>query len=233
MAAYDKYDTKIEYWLDYYEGRINLSLSQVNMQLRSAQERKRSQEFEFKLYLYIMLAVLVMLPVSFALGMSGMPLMILGGILMLAEIFAIVFVIPLCIYKLVKGMVCRVINDKDNSLGDYIVQKYHVPRLSGEIMACQIHIGRYKEYVSEISDWRELLHKGTFEMDENELRERMEKIDFEPKIEISSDNNYKLRHLIQKITISIIVVVFGIILWLGVNGYISYYLFFLDVWRSM
>lgn len=233
MAAYDKYDSTIEYWLDYYEERINLSLSRINMQLRSAQERKRSQEFEFKLYLYIMIAVLVMLPVSFACGMAGLPLAIIGCILVIAEMLAIVFVVPLCIYKLVKGMVCRIINDKDNSLGDYIAQKYQVPRLTGEIMACQVHIGRYKEYMSRISDWREMLHGGTFEMGENELKERMEKIDYEPKIEISSDNNYKLRHLIKKITISLLIVVFGILFWLGANGYISYYLFFLDVWRSV
>ncbi len=229
-----QYDEKAVYWLDYYEDKIGLALKEVEMQLKHAQDRKREQEFEMKLFGSIFLGIIVLLPIALALPMSGvLPFVILGGLLVIAEIFAIALVGPICIYKVIKGVVSKVINDKENSLGDWIVRKYHVPRITGEIQACQIYVGRYKEQLANIASWREMLEQSTFDMDETEIKNRMEKVNLDPKIETASANNYRLKRLVNRTTITVSVLFFAVILILGVKGYLAYYNWWLAFWESV
>lgn len=233
LASY-KYDSKITYWLDYYEERTEFALTEMESHLKYAQKRKDEQEFELKLFGGILLGIILFLPISLALPMSGVfPLVILGGVLVLIEIFAIVFVIPICIYKIIRSFVSKVINDKDNSLGDWLVQRYHVPRLTAEIQACQTYVGRYKEQLANIASWREMLEQGSFEMEETELKNHMEKINLDPKIETASENSYDLKRLITRTTIAIVAVVFVILLALIFKGYMSYYNWFLSFWKNV
>lgn len=229
-----KYDSNISYWLDYYEEQIEFACTKVNMQLRSAQERKREQEFEFKLYAGIMLVMIVLLPLVFALPMTKiLPFMILGGLLAIVEIVAFVLVMPVCVYKIIQGYVSKIINDNENSLGDRIVQKYQLPRLTGEIQACQIHVGRYKEQLANIKAWREMLEEDKLDVEESEIRNRLEKVNLEPDIEVASPNNGKLKRMIRRITVMVAVIIFGLLFGLIVKGYIDYYNFFLDFWRKV
>lgn len=233
-AANYQYDTGVRYWLDYYEDRIGFALKEVEMQLKHAKERKKGLEFELKLFAGIFLGIIILLPIVLALPMSGvLPLMIIGGVLVCVEILAIVFVVPFCFYKMIKGIVSKVINDKDNELGDWIVQKYHVPRLTGEIQACQIHVGRYKEQLANIASWREILEQGSFDMDETELKNRMEKVNLEPKIETALVNSFRLKKLINRITIAVAILFFALVFVLCVMGYAAYYEWWLAVWQSV
>lgn len=233
LASY-KYDTKIKYWLDYYEDRIGFALKEVELQLKHAQERKGEQEFELKLYVIIALVIVVLLPIALVMPLTGVfPLMVLGGILIVAELFGITIVIPICVYKIVKGIVSKVINDKDNMFGDWIVQRYHVPRLTGEIQACQIYVGRYKEQLTNIKEWREMLERGSFDIEESELRNKLEQVNLDPKIEIALQWNYKLKKLISSTTIVIVAIIYALALCLAVKGYISFYNWFLEAWRSV
>ena len=229
-----KYDDGAAYWLDYYEDKIGFALTEVEAQLRHAQKRKQEQEFELRLFGGIFLGIFGFLPIALALPMSGVfPLMLIGGVLVIIEILAIALVIPVCIYKIIKSLVSKVINDKDNELGDWIVQKYQVPRITGEIAACQIFVGRYKEHLANIASWRKMLEQGSFEMDAEEIKNRMEKVNLDPKIETASQGNYKLKRLINRITIAVVAVLFAIIIALVVKGYIAYYNWFLSFWESV
>lgn len=229
-----KYDNDIGYWLDYYEERISFALTEVEMQRKHAKERKREQEFELRLFAGIMLGIVVLLPISLALPMSGvLPLMIIGGILVIIEIFAIAIVMPICIYKVIKGIISKLINDKDSALGDWLVQRYHVPRLTGEIQACQIYVGRYKEHLANIVSWREMLGQGSSDMDVAEIKNRMEKVNLDPQIETATKNHYRLKKLINRTTFAVAAVLFAIIYVLVTKGYVAYYDWWLAVWEQV
>lgn len=229
-----QYAEDAAYWFDYYENKIGFALTEVEMQLKHAQERKREQEFELRLFAGIMLGIIVLLPISLALPMSGvLPLMLIGGVLVIIEIFAIAIVMPICIYKVIKGIISKLINDKDSALGDWLVQRYHVPRMTGEIQACQIYVGRYKEHLANIASWREMLGQGSFDMDVAEIKDRMEKVNLNPQIETATKNHYRLKKLINRTTFVVAAVLFVIIFVLVTKGYVAYYEWWLAVWESV
>lgn len=228
-----QYEGSAAYWLDYYADRIGFALTEMEAQLKHAQKRKEEQEFELKLFVGIFLGIFGFLPICLAMPMSGVLLfVILGGVLVSVEILAIALVVPVCIYKIINGIVSKLVNDKDSRFGDWIVKRYQVPRLTGEIQACQIYVGRYKEHLANIASWREMLEQGNFDMDESEIKNRMEKVNLDPKIEIASKNHYRLKHVINRITIMVAVAIFALIICLVVKGYIAYYNWFLSVWQQ-
>ncbi|MBQ8528029.1 MAG: hypothetical protein IJ429_06100 [Lachnospiraceae bacterium] len=229
-----QYDDNAAYWINYYEDKIGYALAEVEAHLKHAQERKKEQDFELKLYGGIFLGIFGFLPISLALPMSRvLPFVILGGVLVIIELFAIFTVIPVCIYKLINCLVSKLVNDKDSAIGNWLVQRYNVPRLTGEIQACQIYVGRYKGHLTNIASWREMLEQGSFDMDIEEIKSRMEKVNLDPQIETASKNHYRLKRLINRITIVTATVIFTIILCLIVKGYMSYYNWFLSFWKSV
>ena len=229
-----KYDDKVSYWLDYYEGKIGYALAEVEAQLKYAQERKTELDFEMKLFGGIFLGVFGLLPIILALPMTGiLPLMIIGGVLVIVEILAIAIVIPVCIYKLINCIVRKLVNDKDSEIGNWLVQRYNVPRLTGEIQACQIYVGRYKEHLANIASWRKMHEQGSLDIDDTEIKNRMEKVDLNPKIEAATKNHYRLKRLINRITIAVAAVIFAIIIMLVLKGYFAYYHWFLSFWESV
>ena len=229
-----KYEDGAAYWLDHYEDKIGYALTEVEAQLKHAQERKREQDFDLKLFGGIFIGIFALLPILLAMPMSGvLPLMILGGVLVIIEIFAIAIVIPVCIYKIINSIVSKLVNDKDSVIGGWLVQRYNVPRLTGEIQACQIYVGRYKEHLANIASWREMLENGSFDMDVEEIKNRMEKVNLDPQIETASKNHYRLKRLINRITIAVAIVIFAILIALLVKGYVAYYNWFLSFWESV
>jgi len=233
-AARYQYDNGIKYWLDYYEDQLTFALRKVEMQLKKAKERKNELEFELKFYVWVAAGMLGLLPIALALPMTKvLPLMILGGLLVIALILAFVFVMPVCVYKVIQGYVSKVINDIENSLGEWIVQKYQVPRLTGEIQACQIYVGRYKQHLANIASWNEMLEQGALDIDESEIKNRMETVDLDPDIEVASSSHYRLKKLIKRVTFLTSVVIFSLLFLLLVKGYIGYYNLFKQLWQSM
>jgi hypothetical protein len=159
--------------------------------------------------------------------------MIIGGVLVILEILAIALVIPFCIYKIINSMVSKLVNDKDSVIGNWLVQRYNVPRLTGEIQACQIYVGRYKEHLANIVSWRKMLEEGSFDMDVAEIKNRLEKVNLDPQIEAATKNHYRLKRLTNRITIVVAAVIFTIIIALVFKGYLAYYHWFLSFWESV
>ena len=229
-----KYEDGAAYWLDYYEDKIGFALTEVEAQLKHAQKRKEEQDFELKLFGGIFLGIFGFLPICLAMPMSGvLPFVIIGGVLVSVEILAIAIVIPVCIYKIINSVVSKLVNDKDSQIGNWLVQRYHVPRLTGEIQACQIYVGRYKEHLANIASWKEMLEQGSFDMDVEEIKNRMEKVNLDLQIEAATKNHYGLKKLINRITIVTAAVIFAIIFALIVKGYMAYYHWFLSFWESV
>ena len=228
-----KYDKEATYWLDYYEDKIGFALTEVEMQYRHAKERKKELDFEWKLFGGLFLGMFLLLPIALAMPMSGvLPLVIIGAVLVIIEIWAIAVVGPICLYKVIKCLVSKAINDIDNPLGAFLVQKYQVPRLSGEIQACQIYVGRYKECLTNIASWREMVENGSFDMEISELKNRMEKVNLEPKIEAATANSYKLKRLVNRTTIVVAVIFFLLVFVLITKGYLAYYHWWLSFWQG-
>jgi len=229
-----KYEDGAAYWLDYYEDKIGYAMTEVEMQLKNAQKRKSEMDFELKLFGGIILGIFGFLPICLALPMTGVfPLMIIGGVLVIVEILAIALVIPFCIYKIINSMVGKLVNDKDSEIGNWIIQRYNVPRLTGEIQACQIYVGRYKENLANIASWRKMLEENSFDMDVEEIKNRLEKVNLDPQIEAATKNHYRLKKLINRITIVIAAVIFAIIIMVVLKGYFAYYHWFLSFWESV
>ena len=229
-----QYDNNVEYWLNHYEDEIGFALVEVEAQLKHAQERKNEQDFELKLYGGVFLGIFGLLPICLAFPMTGvLPLMIIGGVLVVIEILAIAIVIPICIYKIINSVVSKLVNDKDSEIGNWLVELYHVPRLTGEIQACQVYVGRYKAHLANIGSWREMLEQGSFDMDVEEIKNRMEKVNLDPKIEAATKSHYRLKRLINRITIAVAALIFSILICLVVKGYIAYYNWFLSFWQNV
>lgn len=149
-----EYASAFEYELHAYEEKINFAKYKVESQLKSAILRKKEEEFELKLYGGIFLAMLILFPIDFVLTMAGGIFAILGGVTMIVLVFLFIFIMPVCIYKIIKGILLWSIN-RQNTLGKWLMERYAITNCGAEIYTCQFWIGKYRLLLEDIERWKE------------------------------------------------------------------------------
>ncbi len=211
MAGRDKYSSKTEYYLDYYKEKLEFASTKVTMQLKKAVERKREQDREWKIFGGMLIGSVVLFVIAIIFGMSGVMILALpAGIFIVVGGIVFTYAMPICVYKIVRGVVLKIINDDENSLGDWIVQKYRIPRVTSEIVACQTFLNRYKLKLQQIEGWRYELHAGFLELTQQEIEDRLGEINYDPKIAVATDMNPKFKRLVRNISLIITVLLFVI-----------------------
>lgn len=198
MASY-QYKSDREYWLSYYEEQIAFARSKVQSHLKAAMSRKQEQEFELKLYCGILLGIFVLCPLGILLTMSGGLLMLVGGTILVALSFGIVFVVPVCCYKISKGLFYWIINRSERA-EQWLMQRFGIQTVQKEIQVCMVWIEKYRLLEEQIQKWRGEIDRqeaGTDEKgpDKEEMESRFEHVNFEPCIEVVSEFRGGIRKL--------------------------------------
>lgn len=146
--------------------------------------------------------------VALALTLAGGILSVIGGMVTLFCGMLYWLVLPVCLFKIVKGMVILGI-DRQNRIGKWAVRKFSLPNYTSEIQKCQEYIQRYTIVEENLEKWREDLLDGII-VDTSFVRMHMENLELEPEIPAVNHNFGKLQrfYLIASILITVILYIF-------------------------
>lgn len=221
MVKYE-YDSEFEYRMHSYEERLEFAKYQVKSQLRDAYKRRLEENREGKLWGGMMGAILLCLILSIIMSNSVSVLAIPGVLLMFASVAATMFLLPICIYKVIKCVFMWSIN-KENKFGKWLVEKCELPTQRSEIVECQNVLNRYNLLSEDIARFREERDEGMLSVEETDIYDRFEHVNYKPEIAVVSENCHKLMKFIRIVSVIVWVLLVGLILW-GVLSFASYML---------
>lgn len=209
-----EYASELEYKLHIYEDKVEFAKSRIIIQLRSAIVRKKEEEFELKMYVGIFLAIefLIALGITMSIGFLNF-LSLIGVPSLFVGIAGWVFVRPVCVYKIVKGIILYSIN-RQNRLGEWLMKKYEIPTCGSEINACQLYLNKYKLYLESIQQWKDQASEGGLVLSEGEITKQLTRMgmELEPEIGVATVMGGNLKKLMKRITTSGTVIVYAMIL---------------------
>lgn len=209
-----EYASELEYKLHIYEDKVEFAKSRIIIQLRSAIVRKKEEEFELKMYVGIFLAIefLIALGITMSIGFLNF-LSLIGVPILFVGIAGWVFVRPVCVYKIVKGIILYSIN-RQNRLGEWLMKKYEIPTCGSEINACQLYLNKYKLYLESIQQWKDQASEGGLVLSEGEIIKQLTRMgmELEPEIGVATVMGGNLKKLMKRITTSGTVIVYAMIL---------------------
>lgn len=209
-----EYASELEYKLHIYEDKVEFAKSRIIIQLRSAIVRKKEEEFELKMYVGIFLAIefLIALGITLSIGFLNF-LSLIGVPILFVGIAGWVFVRPVCVYKIVKGIILYSIN-RQNRLGEWLMKKYEIPTCGSEINACQLYLNKYKLYLESIQQWKDQASEGGLVLSEGEITKQLTRMgmELEPEIGVATVMGGNLKKLMKRITTSGTVIVYAMIL---------------------
>lgn len=209
-----EYASELEYKLHIYEDKVEFAKSRIIIQLRSAIVRKKEEEFELKMYVGIFLAIefLIALGITMSIGFLNF-LSLIGVPILFVGIAGWVFVRPVCVYKIVKGIILYSIN-RQNRLGEWLMKKYEIPTCGSEINACQLYLNKYKLYLESIQQWKDQASEEGLVLSEGEITKQLTRMEMElePEIGVATVMGGNLKKLMKRITTSGTVIVYAMIL---------------------
>lgn len=209
-----EYESELEYQLHIYEDKVDFAKCRILIQLRSAVVRKKEEEFELKMYGGIFLGIELLIALSFTMSLGlwnflafiGVPLLFVG-------IAGWLFVRPVCVYKIVKGVILYSVN-RQNSLGEWLGKRYEIHTCGTEINTCQLYLNKYNLYLEDIGLWKTKVTEGNMEFSEEQIMERLKRIEkeLEPEIGVATVMDGNLKKVLKRITIVGTVIVYALIL---------------------
>lgn len=217
-----EYGSELEYQLHIYEDKVDFAKCQILIQLRSAIVRKREEEFELKMYTAIFLAIEFLIAFSFTMSLGLWNFLALIGVpILFIGIAGWVFLRPVCVYKMVKGGILYSIN-RQNTLGEWLMKKYEIPTCGAEINSCQLYLNKYNLYLEDIQQWKNKMAEGKEELPEEQIMERLKRMDKElnPEIGVATVMDGNLKKVLKRITMVGTVVIYALILLLEFKMYL-------------
>ncbi len=230
MSAGYEYRSEFDYKLHSYEERLTFAKFQVKSQLRDAYKRRIEENREGKAWGGLMIVILVCLFLSVLMANSRSILVLPGVLLLFASVAAVLFVMPVCIYKVVKCILMWAIN-KENKLGKWLAEKCEIPTQRSEIAECQTLLNRYNLLSEDLERFREEYAEGRLSLTEREIYARYDNVDYTPGIAVISENCEKLMKFIRILTVILWVLMTALILrgvWEFAAYMISAYLYMYD-----
>ncbi len=209
-----EYASELEYQLHIYEDKVDFAKCQILIQLRSAMVRKREEEFELKMYGGIFLAIEFLIAFSFTMSLGLWNFLALIGVpILFIGIAGWVFVRPICVYKVVKGVILFSVN-RQNTLGEWLMERYEIPTCGNEINTCQLYLNKYNLYLENIEQWKTQIAEKKPGFSEEQIMEQLKRIDKElkPEIGVATIRDGNLKKVLKRITIVGTVIVYGLIL---------------------
>lgn len=230
MSTKYEYRSEFDYKLHSYEERLEFAKYQVKSQLRDAYKRRIEENREGKAWGGLMVVILVCLLIAILMSNSRSILVLPGVLLLFASVAAVLIVMPICIYKVIKCIFMWSIN-KENKLGKWLVEKCEIPTQQSEIAACQSLLNRYNLLSEDIVRFREEYAEDRLSLPEQEIYARYDNVNYKPQIAVVSENCKKLMKFIRTLTVITWVLMTALILkgiWAFAGYMIMSYLYMYD-----
>lgn len=227
-----QYSSELEYELHTYEEKINFAKYQVESQLNSAILRKKQEDFELKLYGGVLLIMIALVPVAIIFAVSDGVLVVLGVIIIFILIVFFIFIMPVCIYKSIKGILLWIVN-RQKFLGKWIMERYEIPTCGNEIYNCQIWLGKYKMMLEDIERWKEEIKEGKLLYTEEQIQNKFHQIDLEPQIQVATEQNGEVLGLTKRVTIYLLILIYSFIIGVLRNLFGEIYNSMVELFRAI
>lgn len=198
------YLSEDEYFLDNYIKKVEFARYQVAGQMESAISRQKDHAFEVKLFAGILVAVILICNMALAMTETGVALLwAMGAISVVLCYIAYIFVMPVCLFKIIKGTVILCIN-KQNAIGIWAARRFSLPLYSTEIQSCQAYLEKYRILLENLETCQESLAAGN-PLNRELLEDQINNTDLEPQIKVVYPNYGKLHGF--AVTISVIITI--------------------------
>lgn len=209
-----EFDSELEYQLHIYEDKVGFARYQILLQLRSAIIRKKEEEFELKMYAAALLGIELLIAFSFTMSLGYFNILALIGVpILFIGIAGWLFARPICVYKVVKGVILYSLN-RQNFLGKLLMDLYEIPTCGAEINACQLYLNKYNLYLGNIKHWKTQVEEGRQDFSEEQIMEHLKRMEKElhPQIGVATIRDGNLKTALKRATIVSTVIVYGLIL---------------------
>lgn len=218
-----EYATELEYQLHIYEDKVEFAKCQILIQLRSAMVRKKEEDFELKLFGGIFLAIEFLLAFSFTMSLGLWNFLALIGVpILFIGIVGWVFIRPVCVYKIIKGIILRSI-DSGNRLGEWIKKKYDIPTCNSEISTCQLYLNKYNLWLEDIKGWNDRIKEENSGISEEQIMEWLKGMEreLEPEIGVATFMEGNQKKYLKRVIMVGTVIVYALLLLLEFIVYLN------------
>lgn len=185
-----EFENEGQYLVAKYKEQLDFALYQVMSQYQSAKKREDEEKKDVKTFGIALLAIILILPLGVLMAISGGMMFsklgfvfgLLGCLIVLADIPFLLYALPLCLYKVMRGFVLMQIN-KQSRFGIWICEKWNIEVFSSESRQCENYIRKYQLILQELEELRSDLEFAD-SVDLQPIKERMANVDTKPNIRV-------------------------------------------------
>lgn len=205
------YRSEEEYFLENSIEKVEFAKYQVSRQLESAVSRQKEHAVEVKIFagILLMLIVLCNLALAMVVGSGTAVLVLIGALITILCRIAYIFVMPICLFKIIKGTIILCIN-KQNAIGVWAAKHFSLPLYSDEIQSCQKYLEKYRILLEDLENCRESLEAGN-SFNKALIEDQMSSIELEPQIRVVNPN-YGKHNFFAAMTSLIITVILCLVI---------------------
>ena len=194
--------------------QLDFALYQVMSQYQSAKKREDDEIKDVKTFGTALLAIILILPLGVLMAISGGMMFskigfvfgLFGCLVVFADIPFLLYALPLCLYKVMRGFVLMQINKKSR-FGLWICKKWNIEVFSSESRQCENYIRKYRLILQELEELRSDL-EFTDTVDLQPIKERMANVDTKPNIRVVNSLYGIVNEKIRKASIVVTVLVY-------------------------
>ena len=209
-----EFENEGQYLVAKYKEQLDFALYQVMSQYQSAKKREDEEKKDVKTFGITLLAIILILPLGVLMAISGGMMFtklgfvfgLLGCLIVLADIPFLLYALPLCLYKVMRGFVLMQIN-KQSRFGLWICKKWNIEVFSSESRQCENYIRKYRLILQELEELRSDL-EFTDTVDLQPIKERMANVDTKPNIRVVNSLYGIVNEKIRKASIVVTVLVY-------------------------
>lgn len=209
-----EFENEGQYLVAKYKEQLDFALYQVMSQYQSAKKREDEEKKDVKTFGITLLAIILILPLGVLMAISGGMMFsklgfvfgLLGCLIVLADIPFLLYALPLCLYKVMRGFVLMQIN-KQSRFGLWICKKWNIEVFSSESRQCENYIRKYRLILQELEELRSDL-EFTDTVDLQPIKERMANVDTKPNIRVVNSLYGIVNEKIRKASIVVTVLIY-------------------------
>ncbi len=209
-----EFENEGQYLVAKYKEQLDFALYQVMSQYQSAKKREDDEIKDVKTFGTALLAIILILPLGVLMAISGGMMFskigfvfgLFGCLVVFADIPFLLYALPLCLYKVMRGFVLMQINKKSR-FGLWICKKWNIEVFSSESRQCENYIRKYRLILQELEELRSDL-EFTDTVDLQPIKERMANVDTKPNIRVVNSLYGIVNEKIRKASIVVTVLIY-------------------------
>ena len=209
-----EFENEGQYLVAKYKEQLDFALYQVMSQYQSAKKREDDEIKDVKTFGTALLAIILILPLGVLMAISGGMMFskigfvfgLFGCLVVFADIPFLLYALPLCLYKVMRGFVLMQIN-KQSRFGLWICKKWNIEVFSSESRQCENYIRKYRLILQELEELRSDL-EFTDTVDLQPIKERMANVDTKPNIRVVNSLYGIVNEKIRKASIVVTVLIY-------------------------